>query len=135
MAEATTQAPPAIGTFCWNELMTRDATKAKQFYTQLFGWKTDQMDMGPAGTYTMYVNGGQHVGGMMALTGPETQDVPPHWLAYVSVTNVDEATKKAQKLGASVCVPPTDIPNNIGRFSIITDPTGASLGLYQSAGS
>ena len=130
MAEAT-QAPPITGTFCWNELMTRDTSAAQTFYSQLFGWDTEKMDMGPSGTYTIWKKGEQGAGGMMAIKGPEMENVPPHWLSYVSVDSVDTSTQKAESLGAKICVPPTDIPN-IGRFSIITDPTGATLGLYQS---
>ena len=129
MAETTTQAPPQTSTFCWNELMTGNLPAAKTFYTKLFGWTTEEMNMGPAGAYTIWKKGETSAGGMMQIKGPGMEQVPPHWLSYVTVDNVDAATKKAQTLGAKVSVPPTDIPN-IGRFSIITDPTGASLGLY-----
>ncbi len=132
MAQATTQAPPATGTFVWNELMTRDTTKAAQFYTQLFGWKPQQMDMGPQGLYTIYKKGSSDACGMMEIKGPAMQGIPPHWLSYVAVDNVDETVKKAEKLGAKTLVKPTDIPN-IGRFAIITDPTGANLGVYKSS--
>ena len=132
MTEPGTQAPPAAGTFCWNELMTRDLGAAKKFYASLFGWTSEEVDMGPVGTYTICKSGEQHAGGMMELKAPGTEDVTPHWVAYVAVDNVDESTAKAEGLGARICVPPTDIPN-VGRFSIITDPTGASLGLYTSS--
>jgi predicted enzyme related to lactoylglutathione lyase len=69
---------------------------------------------------------------MMKIEGPQMEGVPPNWLSYVIVDSVDASTKKAESLGAKVDVPPTDIPN-IGRFSVITDPTGATLGLYQNA--
>jgi predicted enzyme related to lactoylglutathione lyase len=29
---------PKQGTFCWNELMTRDVERATKFYTDLIGW-------------------------------------------------------------------------------------------------
>src|SRR5262245_16925594 len=131
MAEQT-KAPPQIGTFCWNELMTRNLPAAKTFYTKRVGWTTEEMNMGPAGTYTMWKKGETSAGGMMQMPNkPETANVPPHWLAYVTVENIDAATKKAQTLGAKVHVQPTDIPN-IGKFSIIADPTGAALGLFQA---
>ncbi len=132
MTEAGTQAPPAVGTFCWNELLTRDPEASRKFYTELFGWTTEEMDMGPNGKYTLWKSGDKHAGGMMELKAPGTEQVPPHWLAYVAVDDVDASTKKAEGLGAKVCVPPTDIPNT-GRFSVITDPSGAALGLYKSA--
>jgi predicted enzyme related to lactoylglutathione lyase len=52
-----------------------------------------------------------------------------HWLEYVAVESVDEATKLHEKLGAQVHVPPSDIPN-VGRFSIVRDPTGGGIALF-----
>jgi predicted enzyme related to lactoylglutathione lyase len=53
------------------------------------------------------------------------------WLAYVLVDDVAAATAKAKKLGATVMKDVTDVMD-AGSFSIITDPTGAMLGLWQS---
>ena len=58
------------------------------------------------------------------------EHVPTAWLSYVTVDDVDASTSKAESLGAKVFVPPTDIPD-IGRFSVIADPSGATLGLYK----
>lgn len=124
---AETQAAPATGTFCWNELMTTDVEKVKGFYTGLFGWTTREMDMGPNGTYTLWVNQGKDVGGCMKLP-PEAGNVPPHWMGYVAVADVDAAAKKVTELGGTVHHPPTDIPG-VGRFSVIADPTGAVLSI------
>ena len=38
------------GSFYWNELMTRDAEKAKKFYASTIGWTFEAMPM-PDGTY------------------------------------------------------------------------------------
>ncbi len=109
--------------FVWNELMTTDISKATAFYTALFGWTTREMDMGPAGKYTLWVKDGKDQGG-----GMQMPNVPAHWLSYVAVPNVDESAKKTMELGGNIHVPPTDIPN-VGRFAVIQDPTGAFLGL------
>ena len=52
--------------------------------------------------------------------------VPPHWAAYVTVEDVDATAKKAEQAGATIIVPPTDIPN-VGRFCTFQDPQGAVL--------
>ncbi|MHC4220024.1 MAG: VOC family protein [Planctomycetota bacterium] len=133
MTEPTAeQAPPVAGTFCWNELMTPDTKAAESFYTKLFGWTTEVMDMGGGRIYTIWKQGNTSAGGMMAIQGPEMGGVPPNWLAYITVDSVDASTDQARSLGANIEVPPTEIPN-IGRFSVITDPTGATFGLFQSA--
>jgi predicted enzyme related to lactoylglutathione lyase len=122
---AETQTPPAVGTFCWNELMTTDVEKAKTFYTKLFGWTTREMDMGPSGKYTIFINQGKDIGGCMK-NPPEAGGVPPHWLSYVAVSDVDASAGEVVALGGTLIVPPTDIPH-VGRFAIINDPTGAAI--------
>ncbi len=129
MSEAT-QAPPATGTFCWNELGTRDVNAAITFYTELFGWTTEQHDMGEHGTYTIFKSEGTQVGGAYEFFGDQFKGVPPHWLSYVAVDDVDAASSKAESLGAKICMPPSDIPNT-GRFSVLTDPTGATIALFK----
>jgi len=118
---------PRAGQFCWNELVTSDTKAAGEFYTKLLGWSAIEQDMGEF-KYTMFKAGDEDAGGMMAIQ-KEWGDVPPHWMSYILVDDVDASTKKAEELGAKVCVPPMDIPN-VGRFSTITDPTGASVSLF-----
>ncbi|MEM7248397.1 MAG: VOC family protein [Acidobacteriota bacterium] len=124
--------PSGPGTFCWNELMTRDVPAATNFYTKLLGWTIEEMDMGEMGTYTMFKRGDDTVGGMMAMPSDMPEQVPPHWMTYVQVDDVDASFGQAKELGATGQVPPMDIPN-IGRFAVITDPTGATIALYQEA--
>jgi predicted enzyme related to lactoylglutathione lyase len=116
---------PKIGLFSWNELMTSDTKKACDFYTRLLGWTTTEMDMGSAGKYTVFKAGDTQVGGMMAIQ-KEWGNVPPHWMSYLTVKDVDDTAKKAEQLGAKILVPPTDIPG-IGRFCTFCDPTGAAI--------
>lgn len=111
------------GTFCWNELMTGDVEKAKEFYTKLVGWDTQAWP--GAMPYTVFKTGDKQVGGMMQIT-PEMGNVPPHWMAYVAVENVDKIAADAEGLGGKILVPPTDIPG-VGRFVCVQDPTGAVL--------
>lgn len=118
------------GQFCWNELMTPDVKKAKEFYGALFGWQTIDYPM-EGMTYTMFKTADKDVGGMLQTPSGQEKQIPPHWMAYVSVENLDAAVKKAQDLGAKITVPAT-LVNDYGRFAVIQDPTGAHLALWQS---
>ena len=109
------------------ELATTDLDKAKSFYQSLFDWKLNEMDMGGGMSYTMIDVGEGTGGGMMKHPMP---DAPSAWLAYVNVENIAAATAKAKSLGATVLREVTEVPN-AGSFSIIVDPTGAMLGLWQ----
>jgi predicted enzyme related to lactoylglutathione lyase len=72
--------------------------------------------------------GGTEWGGFMPLQAE--QGVPPHWISYVTVPDVDAATAKAQELGGQVAVPGTDIPS-VGRFAVIASPHGATVSPYK----
>jgi predicted enzyme related to lactoylglutathione lyase len=109
------------------ELNTTDPEKAKSFYSKLFDWTLEDMDMGPGGNYTMIRPGDGPGGGMLKHPDPSS---PSAWLTYVGVADVNAATAKAKSLGAKVMKDKTEVPG-MGWFSIITDPTGAALALWE----
>ena len=111
------------------ELNTTDTAKAKEFYGKLFAWKLEDMEMGPGMTYTIIQPGEGTGGGMMQQMIP---GAPSSWLAYVEVADVKSSTATARSLGATVMKDVTEVPG-MGWFSILTDPTGAALGLWQTA--
>ncbi len=118
------QEMPKSGTFCWNELATRDAVAAKKFYADLLGWQIEGSQA--AGMeYNEIVVAGEHIGGIYQMM-PEQGDAPSHWMTYIAVDDVDAKAEQATQLGGKDCVPPTEIPT-VGRLCVITDPTGASI--------
>ncbi len=114
------------GNFSWNELMTSGTDKASAFYAKLFGWEPAPM---PGMAYTVFKNAGTYAGGMLQAG----EGRPTMWVPYVTVADTDASAAAAQKLGAKVCMEPTDIPG-VGRIAVITDPTGATFGLWAQAG-
>ena len=110
------------------ELHTSDLPRAREFYTKLFGWKLQDVPMpGGGGTYTMIDVGGGTGGGMMKSPMPGT---PPQWLAYVGVDDIQTSTKKARELGAKIVADVMEV-GEFGWMSVITDPTGATLAMWQ----
>ena len=109
------------------ELNTTDVVKAKSFYGKLFDWKLEDVPMSE-GSYTMIQVGEGTGGGLMKHPIP---GAPSAWLAYVLVDDVKAATSKAKSLGATVMKDATEVMG-MGWFSIITDPTGAVLGMWQA---
>lgn len=122
-AQITDSSP---GSFCWSELLATDTERAEAFYTHLVGWKAVHEELAPGRTYTSFLQGERPVGGMLKMDGDEWRGVPPHWMNYVSVAEVDAVVAKAGDLGGTVLVPPTDI-ENVGRFAMLQDPTGATF--------
>jgi predicted enzyme related to lactoylglutathione lyase len=110
------------------ELNTTDVAKAKDFYGKLFDWTLEDMAMGPSDTYTIIKVGEGTGGGMLKNPMPGG---PSFWLAYVLVDEIGAATRKAVSLGAKVVKDSVEVPN-MGWFSIIEDPTGAAVALWQA---
>lgn len=108
------------------ELTTPDVPSAKQFYSELFGWSFNDMDMGNGMTYSTFKPDSGPGGGLMTMPG-----VPTAWLAYVGVDDIHAATQKASTLGAQVIRDCNEVPG-MGWFSILIDPTGAAIALWQA---
>jgi len=115
------------GSFCWADLMTPDPKKAGDFYSALFGWK---LDRGQGGDYLHIKNGEHYIGGIPPA-GSAGPGVPPHWSLYYLVADCDAATATAKSLGARLYMPPMTM-EGVGRWSVIADPQGAALSLFQS---
>jgi predicted enzyme related to lactoylglutathione lyase len=111
----------------WFETRTSDVERAARFYAGLFGWKPKVVT--PSGmSYTTFERGGTYVAGMVQCP-PEMKD-PPHWATFFNADDVDAAARRAGELGATVHMPPTDIPG-IGRFCVLTSPQGVTFQLIK----
>ena len=118
------------GQFVWYDLLTNAPDAAIAFYRQIIGWET-QVWEGPQ-PYTMWARAdGGTIGGVMDLP-PEAAEAgaPPHWMSYLSTPDVEQTIADAKRLGATVHLPATDIPQ-VGRFAIIADPQGATIALFE----
>lgn len=123
--------PAAPGFFSWHELVTTDAKAGLDFYMALFDWhQTDEMDMGGMGSYRLFApEGGEHFGGAYDLP-PSMKGVPPHWLHYVAVEDIEDAVRKIRENGGQVLNGPMDVPGG-GRVAQALDPQGAAFAVHQ----
>lgn len=121
------------GKFVWYELMTTDMAAAETFYKDVVGW--DARDAGmPGMSYTLFNVGERPVAGLMTMPeGALEMKVPPAWLGYIGVDDVDATAAKIAAKGGKVHRAPDDIPG-IGRFAVVTDPHGAVFALFKGTG-
>src|SRR5438132_5105594 len=118
-----------VGKFVWHEQVSSDPKQAQDFYTQLFGWGTEEFTPGEA-DYTMISSGGESHGGFSkAMEGAP----PPYWLSHVRVENLDETIEKAKGAGGKLAAGPFEM-GEVGRIGIIADPQGAYISAYQPEG-
>ena len=72
------------------------------------------------------------IGGVRLMIGEinSPDQGPGSSIVYFNVADCDASFAKAQSLGGTVCVPPTDIPN-VGRFAVMSDPQGAVFNIIK----
>ena len=115
--------------FIWHELVTSDQKRSGDFFCELLGWQSIEVDAGEFGVYTLFKKGNTDVAGMMNPTA-DTPGQGSYWHSYIAVENVALCADKTSTLGGRVIVPPHDVPD-VGRICIVEDPTGAMAHLMQ----
>jgi predicted enzyme related to lactoylglutathione lyase len=119
-----------VGEASWHELMTTDAATAMKFYTEVFGWQpSETMDMGPMGKYYMFNRPHGMIGGMMNKP-PEMAHVPPHWMIYFRVPDLDAAADRVKVNGGKILNGPMEVPGG-DRIVNAMDPQGAAFSLHE----
>jgi predicted enzyme related to lactoylglutathione lyase len=110
------------GFFIWYELLVQDPQAAIEFYSDVFGWKTEAFDE----NYTLWIGSQGPIGGVLK----SQEGVPPHWLGNVQVEDVDATLARAGQLGGKPLFGPIDVPN-VGRYAALADPQGAAFAIFQ----
>lgn len=108
------------------ELHTSDRTRAGGFYSGLFGWHTERIEAG-GGAYHSVELARDFGGGIVECGTPR-----PLWLPYVEVEEVEEATERATRLGASVLLAPREGP--AGWRSVVSSPVAGEVAFWQPKG-
>jgi len=114
---------PANGFPCWFELNAKDKDRSIQFYTKVFGWEYYTKSFAPNMEYTVFFKDEVQVAGLIQMT-PEWGNLPPHWMTYFLVENIDETVKIAKELGGITNSKPSDIPGMKEKMCLVKDPTG-----------
>lgn len=124
----TRAAPGEIG---WRDLTVANAEHVRDFYSAVVGWKSEPVEMDGYQDYCMVPAGGSApVAGICHARGSNA-NLPPQWLLYVVVEDVERSAARATELGGAVLDGPRAIGG--GTMAVIRDPAGAVCGLWQFA--
>jgi predicted enzyme related to lactoylglutathione lyase len=115
------------GAMAWNDLMTPDPADSAQFYGDLFGWTTQEMEN--SGGYRVIFNGDHSNGGFMPLR-PEMGPIPPNWIPYFGHEDVQRLANEVEGLGGRLLHDPMAVPG--GTFALFGDPQGAGFAALTS---
>lgn len=116
------------GEFVWFDLLVDDPDKAKAFYGKLFGWTFEPLG---DGDYDTIMHGGRAIGALIQHEPDDDTEPDDIWLPSLSVTNVDEAAKRARADGGSIVLQPRNFGAR-GRLAILRDPEGATFAVMRS---
>ncbi len=119
-----------LGQISWADLTVDDAQGVRDFYQQVAGWTNSPVDMGGYEDFCMNAANGETVAGICHAQG-ENADLPPVWLVYINVQDIEHSIAKCKSLGGKLLSGPRDV--GAGVSAVIQDPAGAIVALYQSA--
>lgn len=119
------------GTINWRDLTSDKAEGLREFYQSVAGWTSQGLDMKDGGDayqdYVMKDANENSVAGICHSRGANT-GVPPQWIMYISVENVDESVENALKLGGKLLKEYKSKEGNLV-YAMIEDPAGAVFAL------
>ena len=118
-----------IGKIGWIDITVEDADGLRDFYAAVTGWQTEDVSMGDYNDHVMTMpETGDGVAGICHARGSNA-DLPPGWLIYIVVEDVDRSAAACSANGGKVVVKPRGLAG--GRFCVIEDPSGTCAALYQ----
>jgi predicted enzyme related to lactoylglutathione lyase len=125
----SSDATPKTGSISWQDLTVANASEIKDFYSQVAGWKSSPVSMGNYDDYCMMpADGKDPVAGICHARGANVK-IPPQWLIYITVENVQKSAERCTALGGTVLDGPRAMGG--GQFCVIRDPAGAVAALFQ----
>ncbi len=122
------QPPPTPGKISWIDLTVENAEEIREFYQQVTGWTNSPVEMDGYHDYCMIAPDGETVAGICHARG-DNADLPPVWLVYINVADIQQGIAKCKSLGGEIVQGPRDIGGGI--CAVIKDPAGAIAALYQ----
>lgn len=133
----TTADAADTGTVWWNELISANPDRSRDFYESVVGWTpkivaAEDNTRAPApgeAAYTLFTAKGTETAGLTKYEGKDPNDPKPGWLMYIQVADVDNAVVEALRKGGKVLKAPTDAAK-IGRLAVVQDLDGNAIGLY-----
>jgi uncharacterized protein len=115
----------------WVDLTVADADRLRDFYRDVVGWTAEPVDMGGYSDWLMRSREGAAVAGICHRRGSNAA-LPPVWLVYLTVPDLDASLARCGELGGKVVVEPQEM-GGMGRYSVVADPAGAVCALFERA--
>lgn len=119
-----------IGSIIWTDLSVPNAEEVKDFYREVVGWEANDYPMGDHNDFTIHTPAsGKTVAGICHTR--DNTNLPSQWLVYIIVADLDRSVTRCVELGGQLISGPNQLGHD--RWSVIQDPAGAVIALYEQA--
>ena len=119
-----------VGKIAWTDLTVPDAENLRSFYSRVTGWTSEPVSMGDYSDFSMVPPAdGDPVAGICHARGGNA-DLPPVWLIYIIVEDLEASLEACIDGGGKVLVGPKGMGPG-SSYAVIKDPAGAVCALYQ----
>ena len=115
------------GAPCWVDLLTSDAERSRDFYSQVFGWTATEPQEQFGGYFNFSKNGVLVAGGMPKQPGMEA---PETWSVYLATDDAQKTLEAATAHGGQIMLPAMQVAD-LGTMGMVADAGGAAIGLWQ----
>ncbi len=129
----STPPTPPVGTLAWTDLTVKDAEAVIAFYKAVVGWQSSPVNMGDYDDYAMLPPDSKHAAVGICHARGANADLPPQWLIYVIVADLNESLARCVELGGKILIGPKSMGEKT-RYCVIQDPAGAIMALYAPGG-
>ena len=116
----------------WFEIFVNDFDKAKEFYSELFGWQFNKSNtLGNPFYWIIYTGEGSVSGGLMKKTEP--QHTGSAVILYAETEDINATLNKAEQLGGKTIKEKTLINEKAGYYALFTDIDNNTMGLWSKS--
>lgn len=114
------------GEIVWVDLITKDATKSQQFFSDLLGWKFKDH-----GIYKLATNKNKPVCGIVEDAKIVAKTNSAYWVTSTAISDIEKTTSVIKNNGGKVLSKPIDI-NQRGKTTLALDPQGALFAILET---
>ncbi len=118
-----------LGTVGWIDLTVPDAESLRDFYREVVGWETQEVDMGGYADFSMLAANGAASAGVCHARGVN-QGIPPVWMIYINVDDLQASLEACRGSGGEVLSEIRSMGGH-GRYAFVRDPAGAPFALFE----
>jgi len=121
----------SVGRISWLDLTVSDALATRDFYQEVVGWSTQDVEMedasGRYADYTLSGSDGSPAAGICHARGVKS-GLPPVWMIYLPVGDLAESLRRVQDEGGEI-LKATQGSDGEHTYAVIQDPVGACVAL------